>query len=111
MGVQAAPADQAVSGVHSGISTQLLLTVLNVRQQVSQEHPNPGGLLGVPRSVEGKHRETSTDLFQGQQGTLKNLTDKGSSECFGKSILVSLNLDNTQGHSNYNSKHQYFTLK
>ena len=65
------------SGTQGGISPQLLLTVLNVRQQIPQEHPHPWRLLGVPGSIDSKHRETSADLLQGQQGTLNNLSGKG----------------------------------
>ena len=37
----------AVSSIQRGISPQLALTVLNVRQQVTQKHPHPGRLLWV----------------------------------------------------------------
>ena len=69
------------SGVQRGISPQLALTVLNVRQQVTQEHPNSWGLLWGPGSIESKHRDAGADLFQGQQGILKNLVGgNGGSE-------------------------------
>ncbi len=55
-----------------GISPQLHLTVLNIRHQIPQEHPHPGRLFWVPRCVESKHRETSADLIQRQQSTLKD---------------------------------------
>jgi hypothetical protein len=35
-------------GINRVISRQLLLTVLNVRQQVTQEHSHPGRVLWVP---------------------------------------------------------------
>ena len=69
------------SGVQRGKSPQLALTVLNVRQQVTQEHPNSWGLLWGPGSIESKHRDAGADLFQGQQGILKNLVGgNGGSE-------------------------------
>ena len=81
------------------------------RAKTTGNSQHSGRLLGVPGGIESKHRDASADLLKRQQGAFKNLTGKGSSEYFGTSILVSLNLDNTQGHSNYNSKHQYFILK
>ena len=36
------------SGIQRGISPQLALTILNIRQQVTQKYPHPGRLLWVP---------------------------------------------------------------
>ena len=38
----------AVSGIQRGISPQITLTVLNIRQQIPQKHPHPWRLLWVP---------------------------------------------------------------
>jgi hypothetical protein len=38
----------AVSSIQRGISTQLLLTVLDILQQVTKKHPHPGRLLRIP---------------------------------------------------------------
>ena len=35
------------SGTQGGISPQLALTILNIRQQVTQKYPHPGRLLWV----------------------------------------------------------------
>jgi len=41
VGTEAAPAIEAVSGIQRGIGAQIPLTVLNVRQQVFQQRPDP----------------------------------------------------------------------
>jgi len=65
------------SGPQRDIRPQLALTVLDIRQQITQKHPHPGGLLGVLAGIESKHRDASGDLLQRQQSTLKNLSGKG----------------------------------
>ncbi len=71
MDPETAPAIQAVSGVQRGIGAQIALTLLNVRQQVIQQHPNPGGLLWMGRGVEDKHGDAGGHLLHGQEGVLK----------------------------------------
>ena len=41
MDTDATPAVQAVSEIQRGISPQLLLTVLNIRQQIPKKNPDP----------------------------------------------------------------------
>lgn len=69
--VQEVTGADLAEGSGEDISPHLLLTVLNVRQQVSEERPDPWRLLWVPGGIQSEHRDASADLLQGQEGVLE----------------------------------------
>ena len=65
----------------SSISPQLTLTVLNIRQKVAQQRPDPHRLLRIPASIESEHCDPCGDLVKGQQRIFKHLSGgNGGSE-------------------------------